>query len=130
MQTGENDQALRKILDMTRLISILLLGIHVYYYGYEAFNNWHLVSPFSDRILHNIYNTGIFNNFHRSKLFALAFLVISLLGAKGRKDEKLKFKTALYCMIAGMLIYFISYLFLLTSLAADNKIIGYSITTS
>lgn len=130
MQTGENDQALRKILDMTRLISILLLGIHVYYYGYEAFKNWQLVSPFSDRILHNIYNTGIFNNFHRSKLFALGFLVISLLGAKGRKDEKLKFKTALYYILAGLLLYFISYIFLWTSLAADNKIIGYSTTTS
>lgn len=130
MQTGENDQALRKILDMTRLMSILLLSIHFYYYGYEAFKNWKLVSPFSDKILGNIYNTGLFNNFHRSKLFALALLVISLLGAKGRKDEKLKFKTALYYIAAGLLLYFISYLFLLTSLSADNKIIGYSITTS
>ncbi len=130
MQTGENDQALRKILDMTRLIGILLLGIHFYYYGYEVFKNWQLVSPFSDRILHNIYNTGIFNNFHRSKLFALGFLAISLLGAKGRKNEKLKFKTALYYIIAGLLMYFISYLFLLTSLAADSKIIGYGVTTS
>lgn len=130
MQTGENDQALRKILDMTRLISILLLGIHFYYYGYQAFKNWQLVSPLSDRILHNIYNTGIFNNFHRSKLFALGFLIISLLGAKGRKDEKLKFKTALYYIIAGLLMYFISFLFLLTSLVADSKIIGYAVTTS
>lgn len=130
MQTGENDQALRKILDMTRLMSILLLGIHFYYYGYEAFKNWKLVSPFSDKILGNIYNTGLFNNFHRSKLFALALLVISLLGAKGRKDEKLKFKTALYYIAAGLLLYFISYLFFLTSLAAESKIIGYSITTS
>lgn len=130
MQTGENDQALRKILDMTRLISILLLGIHFYYYGYEAFKNWQLVSSFSDRILHNIYNTGIFNNFHRSKLFALVFLVISLLGAKGRKDEKLKFKTALYFIAAGLLLYFISCMFLLASLNADTKIIGYSIITS
>lgn len=130
MQTGENDQALRKILDMTRLISILLLSIHFYYYGYQAFKNWQLVSPFSDRILHNIFNTGIFNNFHKSKLFALAFLVISLFGAKGRKDEKLKFKTALYYILSGLVLYFISYLFLLTSLTAGNKIIGYSITTS
>lgn len=130
MQTGENDQALRKILDMTRLISILLLSIHFYYYGYQAFKNWQLVSPFSDRILHNIFNTGIFNNFHKSKLFALAFLVISLLGAKGRKDEKLKFKTALYYILSGLVLYFISYLFLLTSLTAGNKIIGYGITTS
>jgi len=130
MQTGENDQALRKILDMTRLISILLLCIHFYYYGYQAFKNWQLVSPFSDKVLHNIYSTGIFNNFHRSKLFALFFLAISLLGAKGRKDEKLKFKTALSYIATGLLLYFISCIFIWTSLTADSKIMGYMITTS
>ncbi|PZR24562.1 MAG: hypothetical protein DI535_22005, partial [Citrobacter freundii] len=31
VQTGENEQALRKILDMTRLISIVILVIHFYY---------------------------------------------------------------------------------------------------
>jgi hypothetical protein len=30
--TGENDQALRRILDMTRLISLALLGLHFYYF--------------------------------------------------------------------------------------------------
>ncbi len=37
MQTGENEQALRKILDMTRLISIAILVLHFYYYCYTAF---------------------------------------------------------------------------------------------
>jgi len=130
MQTGENDQALRKILDMTRLISILLLILHFYYYGYEAFKNWQLSSPFSDKILHNIYKTGLYNNFHRSKLLALGFLLISLLGAKGRKDEKLKFKTAFYFIVTGFIFYFISYLFLWTGLTAEITLIGYSIITS
>jgi hypothetical protein len=34
--TGENEQALRKILDMTRLISIVLLALHFYYYCYAG----------------------------------------------------------------------------------------------
>jgi hypothetical protein len=112
MQTGENEQALRKILDMTRLISILNLVIHFYYYCYAAFWQWHLVSGFSDTILGNIHHTGLFSNFHKSKLFVLGFLMISLLGAKGRKDEKLSYKTAFAYIITGILVYFISYLLL------------------
>lgn len=110
MHTGENEQALRKILDMTRLISITILIIHFYYYCYSAFELWGWQSTFSDRILSNIYKTGLFNNFHKSKLIALGFLGISLLGAKGKKDEKLNHRTAFAYLITGLLIYFISYL--------------------
>ncbi|WP_163397862.1 conjugal transfer protein MobC [Flavobacterium fluviatile] len=130
MQTGENDQALRKILDMTRLISILLLGMHFYYYGYNSFKNWKLVSPFSDRLLQNIYTTGLFDTFLRSKFFALGFLLISLLGAKGRKTEKLKYKTAFTYIIAGLMLYFGSYLFLITAMEIQTKVIGYILSTS
>jgi hypothetical protein len=50
MQTGENDQAMRKILDMTRLISIAVLAIHFYKECYVAFAQWHWVTPLTDRI--------------------------------------------------------------------------------
>jgi hypothetical protein len=110
MQTGENEQALRKILDMTRLMSIIILVIHFYYYCYAAFRRWQLASPFTDKILGNIYKTGLLDNFHRSKLFALGFLAISLIGAKGRKDEKLNYKMAAAYILTGLLIFFISYL--------------------
>ncbi|SFW74509.1 Type IV secretory system Conjugative DNA transfer [Sinomicrobium oceani] len=110
MHTGENEQALRKILDMTRLISITILIIHFYFYCYSAFEIWGWQSTFSDRILSNIYKTGLFSNFHKSKFIALVFLGISLLGAKGRKDEKLNHRTAFAYLITGLLIYFISYL--------------------
>ena len=42
MHTGENEQGLRKILDLTRLISIAILLIHFYYYCYTAFKQWEL----------------------------------------------------------------------------------------
>lgn len=110
MQTGENEQALRKILDMTRLMGITVLLIHFYYYCFDSFRHWNLAPDFACRILENIYRTGLLDSFHKSKLFALGLLVISLMGAKGRKDEKLHFRTAFYYISMGLLLYFGSYL--------------------
>ena len=125
MQTGENEQALRKILDMTRLISIVLLLLHFYYYCYTAFQGWGFVSAFSDSILSNIQRTGLFRYFHKSKIFTLGLLLISLLGAKGRKDEKLNHKTAIAYIITGVLIYFLSYLSLFIKTDTTAKAIVY-----
>ncbi|MDD2307187.1 MAG: conjugal transfer protein MobC [Prolixibacteraceae bacterium] len=130
MQTGENEQAMRKILDMTRLISIVILVIHFYYFCYAAFHEWGLTSEFSDRILGNIFRTGLFGNFHKSKLIAMGFLFISLLGAKGRKDEKLNHKTAFAYIITGLLIYFTSYLALLLKIKTMELAILYIGITS
>ncbi|MCE7044398.1 conjugal transfer protein MobC [Dyadobacter sp. CY312] len=106
--TGENDHALHRILDMTRLISLALLGLHFYYYCYTAFAGWDLVSPFTDRIIENIAKTGLFSSFVKTKLFALGLLAISLLGAKGRKEEKLSTGVLLLYIAAGVCIYFLS----------------------
>lgn len=125
MQTGENEQALRKILDMTRLISIAILVLHFYYYCYTAFEQWHFTVTLTDRLMGNIRNTGLFNNFHTSKLFALGFLTISLMGARGRKDEKLNYKTAFAYIITGLLIYFLSYLSLLPKIALTTAAMLY-----
>lgn len=130
MNTGENEQALRKILDMTRLISIILLGIHFYYYGYQVCKQIGLVSQFSDKILENIYTAGLFSFFHKSKLLALLFVFISLLGAKGRKDEKLKLKTALHFILFGLIFYFCSYFILKLNYNLKSVFLIYMSVTS
>ncbi|REA63437.1 conjugal transfer protein TraG [Dyadobacter luteus] len=124
-QTGENEQALRKILDMTRMISFILLGLHFYYYCYGAFKHWGLVSAFSDRMLVNVAATGLFSSFSKSKLFALGFLCISLLGSKGRKNEKLSYKNALVYMAIGLTVYFLSYYLLLARLSVEGRSVLY-----
>lgn len=108
MHTGENEQGLRKIIDITRLISIALLALHFYYYCYAAFREWQLTTSMTDRILANIRSTGLFDHFIKSKLLALCFLGISLIGAKGRKDEKLDYKKVSVYLISGLLIYLLS----------------------
>jgi hypothetical protein len=130
MQTGENEQALRKILDMTRLISMVILGLHFYYFCYGAFREWHFTSHITDGLLSNIRKTGLFSNFYKSKLIALGFLAVSLLGSKGRKDEKQTFETAFAYMLTGLLIYFISYLIMLLTLPLVDLAIFYMALTS
>ena len=107
-QTGENEQALRKILDMTRLISIGILMLHFYYFCYTTFEELGLVSEFTDRILLNIQKTGLFYQMIRSKVISLGFLTISLIGSRGKKDEKLTFRKPFYYILTGLLIYFLS----------------------
>jgi len=130
MQTSENQQALGKILDMSRMIAIAVLILHFYYQCYGAFTAWKLVSAFSDRLLDNIIKTGLFSGFNRSKLIALCFLAISLMGVKGRKKEDLSIKTGLICIGAGLVIYFLSYLILKANLAVKTLAVLYILAAS
>jgi hypothetical protein len=104
--TGENEQGLRKILDWTRLASLLVLGLHCYYYCYAAFQQWELTTVITDRLLQNIMDTGLFGHAYYSKGLSLALLGISLLGAKGRKDEKIRLQPVVTGLVVGSIIYF------------------------
>jgi len=129
MHTGENEQGLRKILDMTRLMSMLILGLHFYYYCYKAFEEWKLTAEISDRLLKNIGNTGLFTHFNNAKLIALVLLIISLFGARGKKDEKINHKNAFAYIITGLLIYFLSYFSLFIPVSVESAAITYMLTT-
>ncbi|MEI9808343.1 MAG: conjugal transfer protein MobC [Bacteroidota bacterium] len=130
MQTGENEQGLRKILDMTRLIAIVVLLIHFYYYCYAAFVEWKLTSDISDRLLKNIQTTGLFSNLNKSKLIALLFLIISLIGTRGRKDEKLSLKPILAYIISGLAIYFSSFLIFYMTAQPTTVALSYVLVSS
>ena len=56
-------------------------------------------------------HTGLFNGIWTSKLIALGLLVISLIGALGKKDEKLRLKSILSIIGCGLLLHFIGQLF-------------------
>lgn len=118
--TGENEVDLRKIIDLTRWISIFLLGLHFYYFCYIAFKDWGLTASLSDRLLFNITKSGLFKDIHYSKTFAIAVLFLSLVGARGRKDEKLQPKFIAVLCFLGITTYFGSIIFL--HLHADNEI--------
>ncbi len=106
--TGENEQGLRKILDLTRLASIVILLLHFYYYCYGAFVQWGLRSMISDRLITNIIRTGLFSSSYFSKCIAIALLGISLMGAQGKKDQRFKRNTIVVYLLTGAMVYFAS----------------------
>jgi len=106
MSTGENEQGLRKIVDLSRLISVVLLALHFYYYCYGAFKHWELTATLSDRLLQNLQQTGMFNSTTQSKTAAIFFLLISLLGADGKKDPGKNIRIDLIGFHAGIAIYY------------------------
>ncbi len=108
MNTGEDVQGLRKIIDFTRLLSIFILAVHFYLACYRAFEGWGLMAELTDRMVSNIARTGLFNGLWGAKLAALLLLVVSLVGVKGKKDEKVRVKDALVYVCVGAALYFAS----------------------
>ncbi|HEX5152779.1 MAG TPA: conjugal transfer protein MobC [Parafilimonas sp.] len=121
INTGENEQGLRSIIDLTRMISMVLLFLHFYFFCYNAFAAWKLTAGISDVILKNISQTGLFSSFHKTKLLSIAALFLSLVGSKGKKSEKLNYRIALAYLVTGILLYFIS-VFTLYFPAGENTI--------
>lgn len=129
MNTGENTEGLRKIIDLTRRLSIGLLCLHFYYYCYHTFEIWGLTHSISERLLINIAKTGLFGEFYFSKLFAMGFLLISLIGIKGKKNDKLKLMHALWPLVLGFLIFGFSHLVLFLLLDEEMLSILYMAVT-
>ena len=130
MNTGENIEGLRKIIDLTRKISMGLLGLHLYVYCYPSFKGWGLAHEVSDRLLLRLMSTGLFKEYWISKGLALVLLVISLLGNKGKKDDKIKLSHALTYMGAGLCLYWTAYFLLNTALSLELGTWLYMATTS
>ena len=129
MQTGENEQGLRKILDLTRTMAITVLILHFYYYCYTAFKEWQVTSAITDRLLQNIYSTGLFSSLNKSKGIVLTLLAISMLGTRGRKDEKLGYKSVVAYIVTGLTLYFGSYFSLYLNEPPSTVSIYYIIIT-
>lgn len=129
MNTGENEQGLRKIIDLTRLISIAILLLHFYFYCYKAFEQWQFTTTITNRILSNL-RAGLFKDFNFSKIIALGLLFISLIGARGKKDEKLNVRNILIWLSVGLGIYFLSFLFFKMDAAIETIAVTYMAGTS
>jgi hypothetical protein len=106
--TGENEMGLRKILDFTRLGSIVFLLIHFYHCCFGCFKYWGLTGKLGDQFLQNISRTGLLDTPLKSKLLALILLTISLLGSRGKKDEKISVREIIIYLLTGLLLYFLS----------------------
>ena len=127
--TGENEQGLRKIVDLTRFASIFILLLHFYFYCYGAFEQWEIKSVITDRLLKNIMHTGLFSSQYTSKFLAFGLLIISLFGAQGKKDEKINWRSIAAYLLIGLLLFFGSRILFRLNYSVENIAIIYMVVT-
>ena len=109
MQQEDDLRALAKIMDFLRAVSIILVVIHVYWYGYGAIRTWGLDIGVVDRILMNFQRTaGLFSSMLYTKLFAVVLLGLSCLGTKGVKGEKITWRKIYTVLGAGGVLFFLN----------------------
>ncbi|WP_207428900.1 conjugal transfer protein MobC [Pedobacter sp. SYSU D00535] len=130
MGTGENEQGLRKIIDFTRMLSIAILVIHFYLSCYAVFNAHGFSWEITDRILIALSRMKVFDSILSAKIASLVLLMISLLGARGRKDEKTNIQYLVVSLATGLLLFSISTLVFSFEIAAHVKAIAYISSTS
>lgn len=127
--TGENEQGLRKIVDLTRFASIFILLLHFYFYCYRAFEYWEMTSTITDRLLSNIMHAGLFKTQFTSKFVSLGLLLVSLMGAQGKKDQKINRKSIAIFLLAGLILFFGSKFLLDLQYGLEDVAIIYMIVT-
>ena len=109
MQQEDDLRALAKIMDFLRAVSIILVVIHVYWYGYGAIRTWGLNIGVVDRILMNFQRTaGLFSSMLYTKLFAVVLLGLSCLGTKGVKGEKITWRKIYVALGVGSVLFFLN----------------------
>jgi hypothetical protein len=129
-KTNENEIGLKKIMDMTRLISVAILLLHYYDSCYVFFQEKGWTHAIGNKILSNIHHTGLFSSFHKAKFIAVGFLALSLLGVKAKKGEQFNYRLALSYVLVGVVLYFISGLLFLLQTTSNIITISYISLTS
>lgn len=118
MQSGENTHALHKNLEFIRLGSIIILMIHFYMVCYPAMKTWGISLDFINKILFNLSRGMIFlSGVTLPKVASIFLLGVSLAGERGKKSENLTLQPCLYYLIIGLLLFFLSSLFLRLDIA-------------
>lgn len=83
-------RGLARVMDFMRAVSILFVGINVYWFCCSTRKELGVTFEVIDKILWNLQRTtGLFSSVLWTKLFAVVFLALSCIGTKGVKEEKI-----------------------------------------
>lgn len=110
MQQEDDLRGLAKVMEFMRAVSILFVLINIYWYCYEAFQQWNLTIETLNKILLGFQRTGgLFSSILWTKLFAVVFLALSCLGTKGVKEEKISWTKISVLLIIGSQLFFLNW---------------------
>ena len=131
MQQEDDLRGLARVMDFMRAVSILFVGINVYWFCYSTLKEWGVTFEVIDKILWNFQRTtGLFSSILWTKLFSVVFLALSCIGTKGVKEEKITW-TKIHCSLAaGVVLFFLNWWMLELPLPHTASTVFYITTLS
>jgi hypothetical protein len=106
----KNNTSLRNMADLSLAISLLLLLVYCYYSGYQLFDAWGWSSKPTDQVLMRIAQTHLFDSPARSKVLVLLFLSLSMMSSRGRKEQRISIRGALWLTGIGLVLFWLPYI--------------------
>lgn len=110
MGTGENEQALRKIIDFVRFLSILILILHFYQVWILTQETLGFENRIIERLVLKIFSLPLFSSVWAPKLLSLTFLATYIWFVKKTQPIKGEPKLLLFTLFVGNSFYFGSYI--------------------
>lgn len=129
MNTGENQQALQKIIDFIQLMSVVLLLLHFYAYCHPSLTKHNATVGVMETVIIHISRTGIFNNILANKAIIAGMLVLSMIGSVGKRSGNVKLSWAITACIAGLSVFLFNH-YLIKPYRSDTFAISYFIITT
>jgi hypothetical protein len=122
--TGENEQGLRVIADLTRLGSMIILIIHFYVWCYGTFVEWGLTGNIINNFIKNLAGQSWIKSPMTTKTIAIVFLSLSLIGNRGKRSQRVTAKKAITYSVTGLVLYYS------TTMIIDYHIVYITLTIS
>ena len=127
MAQEDDLRALGKIADFSRTMGFALLFLNLYWFCYVFFESYGWSSAISDKLLLDLSKTGLFEYAINTKLGGLVLLVLSCMGIKGKKSEKMEWKQIIIIGGIGVVLFFFNDLYNYAELSILSVVI-YTLT--
>jgi len=110
MQQEDDLRGLARVMDFMRAVSILFVGINVYWFCYSTLKEWGVTFEVIDKILWNFQRTTeLFSSILWTKLFFGGVPRPVVHRPKGVKEEKITWAKIHCSLAAGVVLFFLNW---------------------
>jgi hypothetical protein len=103
----EDQRALQRLMDFTRLLSLVVLLLQLYWFCYAVWREQGLTAALLDAFLQRLNRgTGFFQHPLPAKLASFVYLALSCLGTPGRKEAAISGRQILGYGVGGLVLFF------------------------
>ncbi len=107
MQDTTDDKTIEKFMGVLRIIAVVFLFIHLYYFMFPVWKDAGFFHPFINKILLRLQNLyGMFNTTWPTKIICFLFLAVGCMGTASKKKEDLSWQDVLWRIVVGFFLFF------------------------